>query len=166
GEIVGIAGVDGNGQAQLVEAIAGMRHPSAGTITIDGRDITRASPRAATEAGVAHVPEDRHEHGLILGFTLAENGVLHDYHRPPAGRRGFLDLDEMNERAATYIKRYDVRGGGPGTLASALSGGNQQKFILAREIDSDPRLIVASQPTRGLDVGAIEFVHRRLIEQR
>jgi len=166
GEIVGIAGVDGNGQAQLVEAIAGMRHASAGTITIDGRDITRASPRSATHAGVAHVPEDRHEHGLVLGFTLAENGVLHDYNRPPIGRRGFLDLDEMNERAATYIKRYDVRGGGPATPAAALSGGNQQKFILAREIDSDPRLILASQPTRGLDVGAIEFVHRRLIEQR
>jgi simple sugar transport system ATP-binding protein len=166
GEIVGIAGVDGNGQAQLVEAIAGMRHPSAGTITLDGRDITRASPRESTEAGVAHVPEDRHEHGLILGFTLAENGVLHDYNRPPIGRRGFLDLDQMTERAETYIKRYDVRGGGPGTPAGALSGGNQQKFILAREIDSDPRLILASQPTRGLDVGAIEFVHRRLVEQR
>jgi len=166
GEIVGIAGVDGNGQAQLVEAIAGMRHPTAGSITIDGRDITRGSPRQATGAGVAHIPEDRQEHGLVLDFSLAENGVLHDYHRSPIGRRGFLDLDKMDERAETYIKRYDVRGGGPATPARALSGGNQQKFILAREIDSDPRLILASQPTRGLDVGAIEFVHRRLVEQR
>ncbi len=166
GEIVGIAGVDGNGQAELVEAIAGMRVATSGVMTLEGRDISRASPRESTEAGVAHIPEDRQQHGLVLRFTLAENGVLHDYHRPPIGRHGFLDLDGMRERAASYIQRYDVRGGDPETPAFALSGGNQQKFILAREIDSDPRLILASQPTRGLDVGAIEFVHRRLIEQR
>src|SRR5262249_26287577 len=111
GEIVGIAGIDGNGQAQLVETIAGMRHPTAGAITIDGRDITRGPPRQAPEAGVAHIPEDRQEHGLVLDFTLAENGVLHDYHRPPIGNHGFLDLDQMDDRAATYIQRYDVRGG-------------------------------------------------------
>jgi ABC-type uncharacterized transport system ATPase subunit len=166
GEIVGIAGVDGNGQAQLVEAIAGMRFASAGAILIEGRDISKASPRQSTEAGVAHIPEDRQEHGLVLDFTLAENGVLHDYQRAPISHRGFLDLDAMQERARAYIARYDVRGGSPNTPARSLSGGNQQKFILAREIDSDPRLLLASQPTRGLDVGAIEFVHRRLIEQR
>ena len=166
GEIVGIAGVDGNGQAELVETIAGMRFALSGTIVIEGRDISKASPRASTEAGVAHIPEDRQEHGLVLPFTLAENGALHDYHRAPIARHGLLDLAAMRERAASYIARYDVRGGGPETPARALSGGNQQKFILAREIDSDPRLILASQPTRGLDVGAIEFVHRRLVEQR
>jgi simple sugar transport system ATP-binding protein len=166
GEIVGIAGVDGNGQAQLVEAIAGMRHASGGTILVDGKDISKASPRQANEAGIAHIPEDRQEHGLVLDFTLAENSVLHDYYRPPISTHGFLDLDATEERAKTYITRYDVRGGDPRTPARSLSGGNQQKFILAREIDSDPRLILASQPTRGLDVGAIEFVHRRLIEQR
>ncbi len=166
GEIVGIAGVDGNGQAQLVEAIAGMRYASSGAMLIEGHDIAKASPRRSTEAGVAHIPEDRQEHGLVLDFSLAENGVLHDYYRPPMSHHGFLDRDAMQERAQAYISRYDVRGGGPGTPAGALSGGNQQKFIVAREVESDPRLILASQPTRGLDVGAIEFVHRRLIEQR
>ncbi len=166
GEIVGIAGVDGNGQAELVEAIAGMRVAASGVITIEGRDISRASPRESTEAGVAHIPEDRQEHGLVLRFTLAENGVLHDYHRPPIGQPR-LPRPRRDARARGVVhQRYDVRGGDPETPACALSGGNQQKFILAREIDSDPRLILASQPTRGLDVGAIEFVHRRLIEQR
>jgi simple sugar transport system ATP-binding protein len=166
GEIVGIAGVDGNGQAQLVEAIAGMRFASAGAIVIEGRDISRASPRQSTEAGVAHIPEDRQEHGLVLDFTLAENGVLHDYQRPPISSRGFLDLDAMEERAKTYIARYDVRGGDPRTPARSLSGGNQQKLILGRELDLHPRLLLVAQPTRGVDIGAIEFIHRQILALR
>ncbi len=166
GEIVGIAGVDGNGQKELVEAIAGMRDVRGGTIALGGVDVTRATPREAFEAGVGHIPEDRHEHGLVLDFSLAANGALHDHHRPPIARRSLLDLEAMDRRAAGFIERYDVRGGGPATPARSLSGGNQQKVILAREIESDPRLILAAQPTRGLDVGAIEFVHRRLVEQR
>jgi simple sugar transport system ATP-binding protein len=166
GEIVGIAGVDGNGQTQLIEAIAGMRRPHAGRITVAGRDITHASPRQSTRAGVGHIPEDRHRHGLVLDFSLAENSVLHDYNRPPVGRFGWLNPRAMWERATGFISMFDVRGGGPGTPAGSLSGGNQQKIVLAREIQSNPKLLLASQPTRGLDVGAIEFVHRRLIEQR
>jgi simple sugar transport system ATP-binding protein len=166
GEIVGIAGVDGNGQKELVEAIAGMRHGVGGTIVIEGTDISHASPRRVFEAGVAHIPEDRHAHGLVLDFSLAENAALHDYYRPPMSGHGLIDRDGMRRRVEGFIEQYDVRGGGPATPARSLSGGNQQKMVLAREIQSDPRLILASQPTRGLDVGAIEFVHRRLVEQR
>jgi simple sugar transport system ATP-binding protein len=166
GEIVGIAGVDGNGQKELVEAIAGMRHATGGTIRVDGRDVSRGSPRRASDAGVGHIPEDRHRFGLVLDFSLAENAVLHDYERPPISHLGWLSPRAMLARVRDYIQRFDVRGGGPTTPARALSGGNQQKLVLAREIQSDPRLLLASQPTRGLDVGAIEFVHRRLVEQR
>ncbi len=166
GEIVGIAGVDGNGQKELVEALAGMRKASSGSIRLEGRDLTRASPRESAEAGVGHIPEDRHRHGLVLDFSLAENAVLHDYERPPISRGGWLSPRAMLDRARAYIEQFDVRGGGPATPARSLSGGNQQKLVLAREIQGDPRLLLASQPTRGLDVGAIEFVHRRLVEQR
>jgi simple sugar transport system ATP-binding protein len=166
GEIVGIAGVDGNGQTELVEAVAGMRRASGGTIRVDGTDTTRASPRDAVDAGIAHIPEDRHRHGLVLDFSLAENAVLHDYERAPISRLGWLSPRAMLSRVRGYITQFDVRGGGPTTPARSLSGGNQQKLVLAREIQSDPRLLLAAQPTRGLDVGAIEFVHRRLIEQR
>jgi len=166
GEIVGIAGVDGNGQKELVEAIAGMRRSSSGSIRLAGRDITDASPREAAESGVGHIPEDRHRHGLVLDFSLAENAVLHDYERPPISRLGWLSPKAMLERVRRYIEQFDVRGGTPTTPARSLSGGNQQKLVLAREIQSDPQLLLASQPTRGLDVGAIEFVHRRLVEQR
>jgi simple sugar transport system ATP-binding protein len=166
GEIVGVAGVDGNGQAELVQAIAGMRHAHEGTIVLDGTDVTRSSPRKASLLGVGHIPEDRHRHGLVLDFSLSENGVLHDYGQAPISRLGWLNPRAMLERIRKLIKAYDVRGGGPRTPARSLSGGNQQKVVLAREIDSDPRLLLAAQPTRGLDVGAIEFVHRRLVEQR
>jgi simple sugar transport system ATP-binding protein len=166
GEIVGIAGVDGNGQKELVEALAGMRQPAAGRIRLDGRDLTRASPRESAEAGVGYIPEDRHRHGLVLDFSIAENAVLHDYEQPPISRRGWLSPRAMVERARGYIERFDIRGGDTTTPAGSLSGGNQQKLVLAREIEGDPRVLLASQPTRGLDVGAIEFVHRRLIEQR
>jgi general nucleoside transport system ATP-binding protein len=166
GEIVAIAGVDGNGQSELVQALAGMRTPSAGHIELHGADVTRATPREAADAGVGHIPEDRQRHGLVLDFSLAENVILHDYDREPISRHHWLDRDAMATRAAEWIELYDVRGGGPATPASALSGGNQQKVVLAREIQSNPRVLIAAQPTRGLDVGAIEYVHRRLVEQR
>jgi simple sugar transport system ATP-binding protein len=166
GEIVGIAGVDGNGQSELIQALAGMRTPHAGRIELRGSDVTGASPRAANHAGIGHIPEDRQRHGLVLDFSIAENTALHDYDEPPIAHMHWLDRDAMMARAAEWIRLYDVRGGGPPTPARALSGGNQQKVVLAREIQSNPRLLIAAQPTRGLDVGAIEYVHRRLVEQR
>jgi general nucleoside transport system ATP-binding protein len=166
GEIVGIAGVDGNGQAELAEAIAGMRRVEGGSIRLMERDVTRASPRAAAEAGIGHIPQDRQRHGLVLDFSLAENGALHDYQHAPMSRYGWLQPRAMISRVKGLIERFDVRGGSPGAPARALSGGNQQKLVLAREIDLKPALLLAAQPTRGLDVGAIEFVHRQLIAQR
>ena len=166
GEIVALAGVDGNGQTELVQAITGIRPPSSGTIEVDGIDITRRGVRAATAAGVAHIAEDRHRVGLVLPFTLAENLGLRGYRKPPLSKRGWLDLRAFVSLARRLIGAFDVRGGEPETPASALSGGNQQKLCIAREIDTDPKLLVAHQPTRGLDVGATEFIHGQLIEQR
>jgi ABC-type uncharacterized transport system ATPase subunit len=166
GEIVGLAGVDGNGQRELIQALAGMRSPQAGRIELSGADVTHANPRESSDAGVGHIPEDRQRHGLVLDFSLAENCVLHDYDDEPISRHHWLDREAMGARAAQWIELYDVRGGGPTAPARALSGGNQQKVVLAREIQSNPRLLIAAQPTRGLDVGAIEYVHRRLVEQR
>ena len=166
GEIVGIAGVDGNGQSELIQAIAGMRSPHQGSIELSGVELAHATPREATKAGVGHIPEDRQRHGLVLDFSLAENTALHDYGEEPISRYHWLNREAMAARAAEWIQLYDVRGGGPEAPARALSGGNQQKVVLAREIQSDPRLLIAAQPTRGLDVGAIEYVHRRLVEQR
>ena len=166
GEIVGIAGVDGNGQSELVEAITGLRRPSSGTITVSGRDVSGGDARASIDAGVAHIPEDRQRRGLVLEFTLAENLALHSYRRRPASRLGILSPRRLVTRARDLLEEFDVRGGGPETRAFALSGGNQQKVVIARELSDDPRLLVAAQPTRGLDVGAIEFVHRRLVDER
>jgi simple sugar transport system ATP-binding protein len=166
GEIVAIAGVDGNGQTELIDAITGLRNPEEGRILVEGREVTNANARKHFEVGVGHVPEDRQRRGLVLEFSLAENIGLHDYRKPPYARFGWLYPKRLLERAARLIREFDVRGGGPKTPGGALSGGNQQKVILAREIDRDPRLLVAAQPTRGLDVGAIEFVHRRLVEER
>jgi general nucleoside transport system ATP-binding protein len=167
GEIVGICGVDGNGQTELIDCITGLRHPESGTITVDGKQLrAHASPREALEAGMGHVPEDRHRRGLVLDFTLAENLVLHDFEKQPNARHGWLFPEGIVRRARKLLKQFDVRGGGPQTRAAALSGGNQQKVVLAREIGRDPRVLLAAQPTRGLDVGAIEFVHRRLVEER
>jgi general nucleoside transport system ATP-binding protein len=166
GEIVGIAGVDGNGQTELTEAIAGMRKVTSGTIRLRDRDVTDASPRKAAEAGIGHIPQDRQRHGLVLDFSLAENSALHDYQRPPMSHLGWLDPRAMLERVRGLIQRFDVRGGSPTGPARALSGGNQQKLVLAREIELEPQLLLAAQPTRGLDVGAIESVHRQLIAQR
>ena len=166
GEIVGIAGVDGNGQSELIDAITGLRRPKAGRVVVAGEDITRESPREALDAGVGHIPEDRQLRGLVLDFTLAENIALHDYREEPDSKYGWLFPKRLIARARDLLKEFDVRGGGPETRAGALSGGNQQKVIVAREVSRDPRALVAAQPTRGLDVGAIEFVHRRLVEER
>ncbi|MER3409333.1 MAG: heme ABC transporter ATP-binding protein [Thermoleophilia bacterium] len=166
GEIVGIAGVDGNGQSELVEALAGLRRPVAGRVVVAGRDMTGRSAREVLDVGVGHVPEDRLRRGLVLDFTLAENLILHDYDKEPCSRLGWLFPDRILRWAAELLRRFDVRGGGPRTLASALSGGNQQKVVLARELGREPRILLAAQPTRGLDVGAIEFVHRQLVEAR
>jgi general nucleoside transport system ATP-binding protein len=166
GEVVAIAGVDGNGQLELVEGIAGMRVPESGRVSIGGRDVTGLGVRATTEAGVAHIPEDRHLRGLVLDFTLAENLALREYRSPPISNHGLLSIGEMNDHAGSLLREYDVRGGDPGTLASSLSGGNQQKVAVAREVASNPKLLIAHQPTRGLDVGAIEFVHGRLLRER
>jgi simple sugar transport system ATP-binding protein len=166
GEIVALAGVDGNGQHELVQAIAGLRAPQSGRVLVDGRDITGKGVRAATDAGIAHIAEDRHLLGLVLPFTLAENLALREYRSPQFSARGWLRLRYMKERAQKLLGEFDVRGGGPETYAASLSGGNQQKVCIAREISCDPKVLIAHQPTRGLDVGAIEFVHRRLIDER
>ena len=166
GEIVAIAGVDGNGQLELVQSIAGVRVPESGHVSIGGHEVSGLGVRATTEAGVAHIPEDRQLCGLVLDFTLAENLALREYRSPPISNHGLLSVGQMNERARELLTEYDVRGGETGTLASALSGGNQQKVAVAREIASNPKLLIAHQPTRGLDVGAIEFVHGRLLRER
>jgi len=166
GEIVAVAGVDGNGQQELVDAITGMCAPESGEVAVDGEEIGGKGVRAATDAGVAHIPEDRQLRGLVLPFTLAENLALRQYRAPALSARGWLRLRYMRERAVKLLAEFDVRGGGPDSYAVALSGGNQQKVAVAREIASEPKVLVAHQPTRGLDVGAIEFVHRRLIAER
>ncbi|HET7567194.1 MAG TPA: ABC transporter ATP-binding protein [Gaiellaceae bacterium] len=166
GEIVGIAGVDGNGQSELIDAITGLRRASSGRVLVEGRDITHATAKHALDAGVGHIPQDRQRRGLVLQFSLAENIGLHDFDKPPVSRFGWLRPRVLVDRAGTLLKQFDVRGGGPLTRAGALSGGNQQKVVLAREIERNPKVLIAGQPTRGLDVGAIEFVHRRLVEER
>ncbi|MEX0816169.1 MAG: ABC transporter ATP-binding protein [Gaiellales bacterium] len=166
GEIVGIAGVDGNGQTELIDALTGLRRPSGGRILAAGEDITSASARECLDLGVGHIPEDRQVRGLVLDFTLAENLALHDFRKEPDSKWGWLYPKRLVQRAGRLLKEFDVRGGRPQTLAAALSGGNQQKVVVAREVSRDPRILVAAQPTRGLDVGAIEFVHRRLVQER
>jgi ABC-type uncharacterized transport system ATPase subunit len=165
-EIVGIAGVDGNGQSELIDALAGLRHVAQGSIIVGDEDLTRASARDALDAGIGHIPEDRHRRGLVLDFNLAENLVLHDYGKQPFSRFGWLNPRRWISSARERLEEFDVRGGGPTTRAGSLSGGNQQKVVIAREVSRDPQVLIAAQPTRGLDVGAIEFVHRRLVEQR
>ncbi|MDI3298442.1 MAG: ABC transporter ATP-binding protein [Bacillota bacterium] len=166
GEVFGIAGVEGNGQAELVEAIAGLRPAAAGRIRFLGRDVTAWDARRRALAGIAYVPEDRVGTGLVMGFTLAENLALKRYFLPPLARRGWIDRRALWSEAKGRLEAYDVRPPEPGLAARALSGGNQQKVILARELGSDPELLVAYQPTRGLDVGAIEFVHGQILRLR
>ena len=166
GEIVGIAGVDGNGQTELIDALTGLRRPAGGRISVGGKDVTTAGARESLDLGVGHIPEDRQVRGLVLDFTLAENLALHDFRKKPDSRWGCLFPKRIVQRAVRLLKEFDVRGGGPQTRAASLSGGNQQKVVVAREVSRDPRVLVAAQPTRGLDVGAIEFVHRRLVTER
>jgi simple sugar transport system ATP-binding protein len=166
GEIVGIAGVDGNGQTELIDAITGLRQVQSGRVVVGGDDVTGEGVKDTLDAGLGHIPEDRQRRGLVLDFTLAENIALHDYDHAPNSRFGWLYPRKLIARARGLLTAFDVRGGGPQTAAASLSGGNQQKVVLAREVSRDPQVLIAAQPTRGLDVGAIEFVHRRLVEQR
>ncbi len=166
GEVLGIAGVDGNGQSELIEAITGLRKIESGKMILKKKDITRYKTRQIIEEGVSHIPEDRHKRGLILDFTVSENMVLSTYYLPPFSGPFGIHYDEIAKQAERLITEFDVRTPDIQTPMRALSGGNQQKAIIAREVDRDPDLLIAVQPTRGLDVGAIEFIHRRIIEQR
>ncbi|RJX36747.1 ABC transporter ATP-binding protein [Paenibacillus pinisoli] len=166
GEIFGIAGVDGNGQSELIYAITGMRKVQDGHVKLNGADVTNDTPRRISNAGVGHIPEDRHKHGLVLDFKLSENMILNTYFKPEYGKAGFIDEKAMDSLTTRLVEEFDVRTSGIYTHARALSGGNQQKAIIARELNKDPDLIIAVQPTRGLDIGAIEFVHKRLMEAR
>ena len=166
GEILGIAGIDGNGQSELIQALTGLRKVESGNIYLGGDEITNLRPRKITEAGVGHVPEDRHKYGLILEMTLAENIALQTYYQEPMSQMGVLNYGEINDHARDLIKEFDVRTVSEVVPAKALSGGNQQKAIIAREISRDPELLIVANQTRGLDVGAIEFIHKRIIEQR
>ncbi|WP_304415529.1 ABC transporter ATP-binding protein [Brevibacillus aydinogluensis] len=166
GEILGIAGVDGNGQSELIEVLTGLRKASGGRVLLKGQEITNRLPREISEAGLSHIPEDRHKRGLVLDFTMSENMVLETYFHPRFNKNGFLDYAAIDKHASKLIEEFDVRTPSIHTKARALSGGNQQKAIIAREVDKDPDLLIAAQPTRGLDVGAIEFIHKRLVEQR
>lgn len=166
GEIVGIAGIDGNGQTELIEAITGLQKIKNGKVWINGQDVTRKKPRQITEAGIGHIPQDRHKHGLVLNFTVGYNAVLQTYYQKPISNKGIMNYKKISEKANELIEAYDVRTPSEHALARSLSGGNQQKLIIGREIDRDPDLLIAALPTRGLDVGAIEFIHKRLIEQR
>lgn len=167
GEIVCLAGVDGNGQTELISALTGLEKPRSGTITLQGQEITRSSVGERRRRGLGHIPEDRHKHGLILDYTLAQNLILQQYRKAPFQRWGFLRFAPIRAYAARLIGDYDIRASqGPDTVVRSLSGGNQQKAVIARETDVAPALLVAVQPTRGLDVGAIAQIHRQLIAQR
>ena len=166
GEIVCIAGIDGNGQTEFVQGLTGLDKITGGTVELCGKNITHTSIRRRGE-NMSHIPEDRHKHGLILDFTLEQNMVLQRYLEPRFQKAGFIRNAAVREYAQHLIDQYDVRSGqGPVTIARSMSGGNQQKAIVAREIDKDPELLVAVQPTRGLDVGAIEYIHKQLVAQR
>ena len=167
GEIVCLAGIEGNGQTELVYGLTGLEKLSGGKITLDGKDITRESIRQRSKDGMSHIPEDRHKHGLVLDYSLENNMVLQRYWQPEFQKGGFIQSDKVREYSDKLIAQYDVRSGqGSSTIVRSMSGGNQQKAIIAREIDKDPTLLVAVQPTRGLDVGAIEYIHRQIVAER
>ena len=167
GEIVCLAGIEGNGQTELVYGLTGLEKLSGGKITLDGKDITRESIRQRSKDGMSHIPEDRHKHGLVLDYSLENNIVLQRYWQPEFQKNGFIRSDKVREYSDQLIQQYDVRSGqGSSTIVRSMSGGNQQKAIIAREIDKDPTLLVAVQPTRGLDVGAIEYIHRQIVAER
>ena len=166
GEIVGVAGIDGNGQSELIQAITGLRKVKSGSIKIKGREVVGLSPRKITEMHVSHVPEDRHRDGLVLEMMLSENIALQTYYKEPLSNKGVLNYNQINSYARKLMEEFDVRAASELVPAGALSGGNQQKAIIAREVDRNPDLLIVSQPTRGLDVGAIEYIHKRLISER
>ncbi|HGL7418435.1 TPA: ABC transporter ATP-binding protein [Streptococcus pneumoniae] len=166
GEIVGIAGIDGNGQSELIQAITGLRKVESGSIELKGDSIVGLHPRQITELSVGHVPEDRHRDGFILEMMISENIALQTYYKEPHSKNGILNYSNITSYAKKLMEEFDVRAASELVPAAALSGGNQQKAIIAREIDRDPDLLIVSQPTRGLDVGAIEYIHKRLIEER
>jgi len=166
GEILGIAGVEGNGQTELVEVITGLRKPTSGVVRLLDRDITSLSPREILKLGVGHIPEDRQKRGMISGFSVAENLILGSHFNPPYAGRLWLERQSVLENARNVLDRFDIRPQAPQLPAGSLSGGNQQKLVVARELSRNPVLLVASQPTRGVDIGAIEFIHRSLIKQR
>ena len=167
GEIVCLAGIEGNGQTEFIYGLTGLEKLSSGTITLDGKDITRESIRQRSKDGMSHIPEDRHKHGLVLDYSLENNMVLQRYWQPEFQKGGFIRSDKVREYSDRLIAQYDVRSGqGSSTIVRSMSGGNQQKAIIAREIDRDPKLLIAVQPTRGLDVGAIEYIHKQIVAER
>ncbi|AIY80767.1 ABC transporter ATP-binding protein [Clostridium botulinum] len=167
GEILGVAGVEGNGQSELIEAITGMRNVQSGKVYFEGKDITDMSIRKRIDSGIAHIPEDRQKRGLVLDYTIEDNIVLEIYGREPFSKHGLLNREAIHNYAEKIIEEFDVRSGeGGASFARTMSGGNQQKAIIGREIELDPDLLIAVQPTRGLDVGSIEYIHKRLVEQR
>jgi simple sugar transport system ATP-binding protein len=166
GEVLGIAGVQGNGQTELAEALTGLRSVESGHFILDGRDLTGNPPRPITETGLAHIPEDRQRHGLVLSYSVADNMVLADYYQPRFSKGIVIQQNQVDTNARKLIKEYDVRTPSPYTAAGKLSGGNQQKVIIARELSRPVKLVIASQPTRGLDVGSIEYIHKEIILMR
>ena len=167
GEILGLCGIDGNGQTELIQALTGLTKIESGSVLINGNDVTQLPVRQRLDRGLGHIPEDRHRHGLILDFRLDENLVIHNYGKAPYSHYGVMDFTAIRKNAERLIEEFDVRAGkGPATFARSMSGGNQQKAILAREIDRSPEAFIIAQPTRGLDVGAIEYIHKRIIAER
>jgi ABC-type uncharacterized transport system ATPase subunit len=166
GEIVGLCGVEGNGQAELVETLAGLRRPDRGRVMLNGRDVTNAGPHERRQTGLSYIPEDRHGRGLVLDFSLTENVLLGNCEDPPFSHGGRVDGETSEAITGALMRQFDVRAPSPATPARALSGGNQQKLVIARELHREPDMLLAIQPTRGLDVGAIEFVHRQLVAER
>ncbi|ADL50483.1 ABC transporter ATP-binding protein [Clostridium cellulovorans] len=166
GEVLGVAGVDGNGQSELIEVISGLRQATEGSITLNGKELTKLKPREIIDLGFGHIPEDRHKRGLVLDYSLVENSILGVHHKKEFSKGLVLNYKKIREHAKKLIEQFDVRTPNEDVKASKLSGGNQQKLIVAREIDKDPDFIIAAQPTRGLDVGAIEYIHKKLIEER
>ena len=167
GEIVCLAGIEGNGQTEFVYGLTGLEKFNSGKVLLDGKEITNESIRQRSKDGMSHIPEDRHKHGLVLDYSLENNMVLQRYWQPEFQHNGFIRSEKVREYSDKLIAQYDVRSGqGSATIVRSMSGGNQQKAIIAREIDKDPKLLVAVQPTRGLDVGAIEYIHKQIVDER